>query len=395
MGDSQDNEFDALLAESSLGSTGARHLRDRTSASHARTVRRMADLRNQMVHGTGDASAEAAREVVQLLDALGYQGHERLPSQAFPGEPDAAALRLLAAHIAGSERSGAAQEARAGGTPTVMRVLLGKRLQDLREKAGLQYEQAALALDVTPATILRMETATATLKLPYVEKLLHTYGVTDSSDIEAFLSLCRDANQPGWWHRYHDVLPDWFSAFVSLEGEADTIRAYEPHYVPGLLQTDDYTRAVLRAGRPSASEQEVEHSVALHTERRRLLTRENPPLLWMVIGEAVLRRPTGGPAVMRAQIDRLIEACSLPHIRLQIMPFSSGPHPGMYGPFQIFRFQQPELPDIVYVESLTSATYFDDRADVATFLEALDQMSAQAPGANLTTAILEHARKEF
>jgi transcriptional regulator with XRE-family HTH domain len=283
----------------------------------------------------------------------------------------------------------------AGAAPTVLRVVLGKRLQDLRERAGLSYEQAAHALDVTHATIRRMEKAEVGLRLPYVEKLLQVYGIADPLEVERFLDLVKEANRPGWWHRFRDVLPDWFSAFVSLEGSAVLIRAYEPHYIPGLLQTDDYAHAVLRAGRPQASQAEIDRSVALRRERQALLTREEPPLLWVVMDETVLRRPIGGAGVMRAQISRLIEACDMPQIRLQVLPFSLGPHPAMYGPFHIFRFAQPELPDVAYVESLVGAIYLDERNDVSAFREALDRMSAQAPQATRTQEFLDARRKEL
>ncbi|MER7788846.1 helix-turn-helix transcriptional regulator [Streptomyces sp. NPDC097640] len=287
-------------------------------------------------------------------------------------------------------------DARAGGgAPTVLRVVLGKRLQDLREKSGLSYERAGRALDVTHATIRRMEKAEVGLKLPYVEKLLRTYGVTDPEEVEGFLSLAREANKPGWWHRFRDVLPEWFNTFVSLEGEANLIRAYEPHYVPGLLQTEDYARAVLRAGMPHAPESEIERNVALRMERQSLLTRENSPMLWVVMDETVLRRPIGGPDVMRDQITRLIDAATLSNIRLQIMPFDAGPHPAMYGPFHIFRFPIQELPDIAYTESLVSGSYYDQRDDVSAFLEALDRMCAQAAPAQTTQAILSGIRKEI
>jgi transcriptional regulator with XRE-family HTH domain len=286
-------------------------------------------------------------------------------------------------------------EARPPAAPTVLRVVLGKRLADLRERAGLGYEQAARTLDVTHATVRRMEKAEVGLKLPYVEKLLAVYGVTDPDEVEGFLTLVREANRPGWWHRYRDVLPEWFSAFVSLEGEAQVIRAYEPHYVPGLLQTEDYARAVLRAGSPHAPADAVDRALALRLERQALLTREAPPLLWVVIDETVLRRPIGGPDVMRAQVDRLVEACSMPHVRLQVMPFAAGPHPAMYGPFHIFRFEIQELPDMVCAESLVGAVYFDERDDVSTFLEALDRMCAQAAPAHSTEAFLGRVRKEI
>jgi transcriptional regulator with XRE-family HTH domain len=274
-------------------------------------------------------------------------------------------------------------------------VVLGRRLGDLRRRAGLTYERAAEALDVTHATIRRMERAEVGLKIPYVEKLLRTYGVTDQAEIDSFLSLAREANRPGWWHRYRDVLPDWFSAFVSLESESHVIRAYEPHYVPGLLQTGEYARAVLRAGMPHAREEEIERGVALRLERQRLLTREEPPLLWVVMDETVLRRPIGGTEVMRGQISRLIEACSMPTVRLQVMPFAAGPHPAMYGPFHIFRFPIPELPDVAYSESLVGAVYFDQRDDVSAFQEALDRMCAQAAPVQRTEAVLDGLRKEL
>ncbi|MEU2510812.1 helix-turn-helix domain-containing protein [Streptomyces syringium] len=286
-------------------------------------------------------------------------------------------------------------DARGVGAPTVLRVVLGKRLQDLREKAGLSFEEAGRALDVTHATVRRMEKAEVGLKIPYVEKLLGVYGVTDPVEVEGFLALTREANRPGWWHRFRDVLPEWFSAFVSLEGEANLIRAYEPHYIPGLLQTEQYARAVLRAGMPHAPDADIDRAVAVRRERQSLLTRDRAPLLWVVMDETVLRRPIGGPGVMREQITHLVEATALPNVRLQIMPFAAGPHPAMYGPFHIFRFPLPELPDIAYAENLVGASYFDQRDDVSAFLEALDRMCAQAAPAQTTEAFLGGIRKEI
>ncbi|MFB7897824.1 helix-turn-helix domain-containing protein [Streptomyces xiamenensis] len=274
-------------------------------------------------------------------------------------------------------------------------MVLGRRLQDLREEAGYTFEEAAAALDVTHATIRRMEKAQVGLKVPYVEKLLRIYGVTTTEEIDGFLNLAREANRPGWWHHYRDVLPEWFSAFVSLEAEADQIRAYEPHYVPGLLQTEAYAATVLRSGMPHAPASEIDRLVALRLARQDLLQRKQPPLLWVVIDETVLRRPFGGPNVLRAQISRLIEAVSAPHVRLQIMPFSAGPHPAMYGPFHLFRFPIPELPDVACAESLIGAAYFDQREDVSLFREALDRMCAQAAQVHRTEVILSRIRKEI
>ncbi|MBM9439689.1 helix-turn-helix domain-containing protein [Actinacidiphila bryophytorum] len=274
-------------------------------------------------------------------------------------------------------------------------MVLGKRLQDLREQAGISLEEAGRALDVTHATIRRMEKAEVGLKIPYVEKLLVTYGITSPEEISGFLALAREANRPGWWHSFRDVLPDWFSAFVSLEGEAAVIRAYEPAYVPGLLQTANYARATLRAGLPHAAPEEIDRLLTLRTERQALVTRTDAPLLWIVMDETVLRRPIGGRRVMREQMERLMEATELPNVRLQIMPFAAGPHPAMYGPFHIFRFQLNEIPDIAYAESLVGGVYFDERDDVSAFLEALDRMCAQAAPAQSTKAILDGMRKEI
>ncbi|MDT0305841.1 helix-turn-helix transcriptional regulator [Streptomyces sp. DSM 44917] len=283
-------------------------------------------------------------------------------------------------------------EARTG--PTVGQIVLGLRLRDLRERAGCSFADAAETLSVNSTTVRRMEKAEVGLKPLYVRALLARYGVP-ADEAESFLRLVEEANRPGWWHRFRDVLPDWFSLYVSLENEASLIRAYEPHCVPGLLQTRDYAAALLRTGFPSATEQEIERRVALRTQRQELLTRPRSPLLWAVIEEGVLRRRVGDPAVMRAQIDRLIEATTLPNVTLQVMPFSAGPHPGMFGPFQLFRFDIPELPDIIYAESLTGAVYLDERPDTVAFLEVLDRMGAQAAPVHTTEAILGAIRKEL
>ncbi|GAA3891580.1 helix-turn-helix domain-containing protein [Streptomyces sedi] len=283
-------------------------------------------------------------------------------------------------------------EARSG--PTVGQIVLGLRLKELRERARCSFADAAAALSVNSTTVRRMEKAEVGLKPLYVKALLERYGV-GAEESESFLRLVEEANRPGWWHGYRDVLPDWFSLYVSLEGEASLIRAYEPHCVPGLLQTAAYARTLLRTGFPGASDAELERRVALRMERQELLTRPRAPLLWAVIEEHVLRRRVGSQAAMLQQVDRLIEATQLPNVTLQIMPFSAGPHPGMFGPFQLFRFEIPELPDIIYAESLTGATYLDERPDTVAYLEVLDRMGTQAASAQDTEVILGEIRKEL
>ncbi|MBV7694201.1 helix-turn-helix transcriptional regulator [Streptomyces sp. TRM70350] len=281
--------------------------------------------------------------------------------------------------------------------PTVGQVVLGKRLQELREAAGLKREQAARVLRVAPATVRRMETAEVTLRIPYLQILLPAYGVPED-EVAAFVALAEEANQPGWWQRFSDVLPDWFSLFVSLEGAARLIRSYEPHFVPGLLQTEDYARAVLEAGTigQSGGQEMIERHVSLRMARQELLRRPNPPHLWVIMDETVVRRPVSTrPEVMGAQLDRLLEAAESDRVTLQVAEFARGPHPGTYAPFCLFRFAEPELPDMVFTEYLTGALYLDSRSEVSAHLEVLDHMTAHAASAQRTKKILRECRGNF
>ncbi|MFG2603031.1 helix-turn-helix domain-containing protein [Streptomyces sp. NPDC048514] len=280
--------------------------------------------------------------------------------------------------------------------PTVGQVVLGKRLQELREAAGLSRESAARVLRVASATVRRMEMAEVSLKIPYVQVLLSTYGVA-AEEAAAFVRLAEEANQPGWWQRYHDVLPDWFSLYVSLEGAARVIRSYEPHFVPGLLQTEDYARAVLEAGTIGQTEpRSVERHVSLRMERQRLLERHDPPHLWVIMDETVLRRPVSVRSeVLRDQLDRLLEYAERDRVTLQIAEFAAGPHPGTYAPFTLFRFAEPELPDMVFTEYLTGALYLDSRREVSAHLEVLDHMTARAASATRTKKLLREYREQL
>ncbi|MER6688687.1 helix-turn-helix domain-containing protein [Streptomyces minutiscleroticus] len=273
-------------------------------------------------------------------------------------------------------------------------MVLGKRLRHLRQQAGVSFEEASRAIEVTPLTVRRIEKAEVGLRIPYVRELLRVYGVP-AAEAEDFLSMAREANKPGWWYKYRDVLPEWFSAYVSLESEADAIRLYEPHYVPGLLQTHDYAAALLRAGFPHDSDEEIERRVALRLRRQDLLAGPGAPTVLAVLEEGVLRRPVGGAAVMRAQIDRLSEALGLPGVHIRIMRFAVGAHPGAFGPFHHFRFGFSELPDVVYLESLAGAVYIDRPADVVPYLDVMDRMSVQAEPADRTREILEELRAEL
>ncbi|MFI5880113.1 helix-turn-helix domain-containing protein [Streptomyces sp. NPDC051554] len=280
--------------------------------------------------------------------------------------------------------------------PTVGQVVLGRRLQELREAAGIKREEAAQVLRVAPATVRRMEMAEVALKVPYVQVLLTTYGVPED-ETDAFVALTEEANQPGWWQRFHDVLPEWFSLYVSLEGAAGLIRSYEPHFVPGLLQTEAYARAVMDAGTIGQTGPEtIERHVSLRMARQGLLERDNPPHLWVIMDETVLRRPVSiHGEVMREQLDKLLEFGERDRVTLQVAEFDNGPHPGTYAPFSLFRFTEPELPDMVFTEYLTGALYLDSRTEVSAHLEVLDHMTAHAASAQRTKKILRDYRETF
>jgi hypothetical protein len=279
-------------------------------------------------------------------------------------------------------------------SPTVLRMILGRQLQALREKAGLSYQEAAESIYASEWTLRRIEAGKGALKPLNIKSLLVTYGITDAREIDAFLTLARDAARPGWWHTYTDVLPDWFTVAVGLEESAALIRAYQPQVVPGLLQTEAYIRAITAASFPTEQEEESERRVALRLARQELLKRPAPPEYWVVLEEAVLRRPIGGPGVMRGQVEYLIECAARPNVTLQVLPFAAGWHPAMYGMFNLFRFPDDALPDVVYSEALTSAYYLNKPEETSKYTEALDRMAAMAATPDQTITILREILKE-
>ncbi|HEV8373410.1 MAG TPA: DUF5753 domain-containing protein, partial [Actinomycetota bacterium] len=189
-----------------------------------------------------------------------------------------------------------------------------------------------------------------------------------------------------------DILPQWFRAYVDLESAATLIRSYEGQLVPGLLQTEDYMRAVIRGARvgqaPEETEREVERRVRLRLTRQTLLTRPDAPMLWAVADEAALRRPVGGTEVMRVQLERLIDATKLPNVTLQVLPFGAGAHPAMVGAFSILRFPDEELPDAVYLEHLTSALYLNKREEVDQYLHVMENVCVRSAPPDNTVEIL-------
>jgi transcriptional regulator with XRE-family HTH domain len=264
------------------------------------------------------------------------------------------------------------------GGPTVLRIVLGTQLRRLRESRGITREAAGDAIRASHAKISRLELGRVGYKERDVSDLLTLYGVLDPERRAEFLELAHQANTPGWWHKYGDVLPNWFEMHIGLEEAASIIRTYEVQFVPGLLQTPDYARAVTRLGHPQASAEEIERRVDLRIRRQQLLTRPEAPKLWAVVDEAALRRPLGGTAAMRHQLEHLIEANERPNVTVQVAPFRIGGLAAAGGPITILRFTDPDLPDVVYLEQLTSALYLDKRDDVDLYMAVMDRLVVEA-----------------
>jgi transcriptional regulator with XRE-family HTH domain len=262
--------------------------------------------------------------------------------------------------------------------PTALRMILGSQLRRLRETAGVTPDQAGYEIRASRSKISRLEHGRVSFKERDVADLLTLYGIADEQVRARMLSLAQQANNPGWWSKYGDLLPDWFEGYLGMEGAASVIRTFELQFIHGLFQTEDYARAVTLLGHKAASAEEIERRVSLRLKRQDVFTNPDPPRVWSVMDEAALRRPVGGRAVMRAQLEHLAEVASLPRVTVQVIPFSRGGHAAAGGSFTILRFAEHELPDIVYIEQLTSALYLDDRADVEHYMEVMNVLSAQA-----------------
>ena len=281
-----------------------------------------------------------------------------------------------------------------GSSPTALRIALGTQLRQLRQASGISPEAAGEAIRASYAKISRIELGRVGLKQRDVIDLLRLYGVTDDREIEAFRKLARRSNTPGWWRQYGDLTPSWFELFLGLEQAATVIYSFEVQFVPGLLQTEDYARAVTLLGRLAGSAEEVDRRVYLRMTRQKLLTQPGAPKLWAVIDESALRRVLDSRFVMRAQLQHLIELCEVPNITLQLLPFSNGGHAAAGGPFTILRFAEIDVPDIVYLEQLTSSLYLDRRQDVESYLAVMDRLAVQAERPDRTPKLLRHIMKD-
>ncbi|MBF6277892.1 MULTISPECIES: helix-turn-helix transcriptional regulator [Nocardia] len=259
--------------------------------------------------------------------------------------------------------------------PTALRIAVGGQLRKLREAAGITREAAGEHIRGSHAKISRLELGRTGFKERDVRDLLTLYGVDNAEEREMFLDLVSRANQPGWWHSYNDLLPQWFETYLGLEHASKSIRTFEGQLVPGLLQTEEYTRSVVALGHENA---EAARRVELRKKRQEILDRPGAPTLWAVLDEAVLHRPIGGEQVLRAQLKHLVEVSMKPNVTIQVLPYAAGGHAAAGSSFTMLRFAEPELPDIVYLEQLTSALYLDRQQDLELYRQVMDRLSVQA-----------------
>lgn len=260
-------------------------------------------------------------------------------------------------------------------SPTVRRRRLGIELRRLRETAGLMIEDVATHLECSSSKVSRIETGKAIPRVRDVRDMLELYDVTDTQS-DLLLTIVREAQQKGWWTDYEDVLPAAFETYVGLEAEASSLRTFQ-HHVHGLLQTEEYARAMLRGAHLSDSDG-VERLVALRMRRQDMLTKPTPIELWAVIDEAALHRRMGGADVMRGQLRHLVEMAELPNVTLQVLPFAKGAHAGVIGAFTLIEFPDQTDNDVVYVDSPAGNIYLEKDKDLRRYTLVFDHLRAAA-----------------
>ncbi|MEV4557563.1 helix-turn-helix transcriptional regulator [Kitasatospora sp. NPDC049285] len=282
-----------------------------------------------------------------------------------------------------------------GSGATARRIQLGAQLRRLREARGVTREDAGYSIRASESKISRMELGRVGFKQRDVADLLTLYGVQDEESRAALLGLVGETNAPAWWHGYGDVIPQWFQTYLNLEDAANLVRSYEVQFVPGLLQTPEYVHAVMRAGSPGVPEEEIERRAAVRLRRQvRFLAEGTTARLELIVDETALRRPRGGPEVMRGQLARLAELSLRETISLRVLPLGMGALAADSGAFTVLAFPEPDLSDVVYVEQFTTAMYLDKAVEVAEYNAALEKVSAAALSEEETRALLAEILQE-
>ena len=262
-------------------------------------------------------------------------------------------------------------------TPTVRLRRLAAELRTLRTSSGLTRDAVVERTGINVATLYRIEHARVRPQTRTLRTLLDLYGADEQQQAD-LVALLRDARQRGWLHAYQSELPEQYTTYIGFEGEARSVWNYESLFIPGLLQTEDYARAVIRAVLPWASRDEVERRVEVRMERQDVLHNDNPLELWVIMDEAALRRQVGGHAVMHAQLGHLVEAADLPNVTFQVIPFDVGAHAGMPGSFVFMQFGEAAIPDVVYFDSMAGDLFLEADADVRRYRLVFEHLRAVA-----------------
>ena len=262
-------------------------------------------------------------------------------------------------------------------TPTVRHRRLAAELRRLRESAGLTQEDVSERTGKDRSTLYRLENAQQRPQRSTLIQLLDLYG-TGPQQRADLLALLREASQRGWMQPHRSDLPEIYSDYISFESEARSVSNYESLFIPGLLQTEDYTRAVIRGILPHASTAQVDSRVTARMERQALLTADNPPQLWAIMDEAAARRIVGGPAVMREQLARLRDMAALPNVTVQVIPYDAGAHPGMPGSFIVLEFPDPADQSLVYIDSMAGDLFLEDDREIRRYILMFEHLRAAA-----------------
>ena len=279
-------------------------------------------------------------------------------------------------------------------SPTFRRRLLARELRKLRNERGLTNAQVADGMDVRQPWISRIETGVRGIQVKDLKRLLDLYGVEPGDYRDKLVSLAREARQRGWWHAYRDVLPPRYAEYIGLETEADEICNFEPLSVPGLLQTEDYARAMIAGGLGEMTESEVERRVEVRVARQSIMTKSPPPRLWFIIDEAALRREVGGGPVMRAQLLHILDQAKLPRVKVQVLPLTAGAHPGTAGSFAVIRFAQATDP-VPYIETIAGDLYLERPEEIKTCSLAWSFLTAKAIGPDESLALIAKVAEEY
>ncbi|MER6817694.1 helix-turn-helix transcriptional regulator [Spirillospora sp. NPDC000708] len=264
-----------------------------------------------------------------------------------------------------------------GHSPTLRARRLALELINRREAVGMTREEVTRRLEWSSSTLFRIETGRTKPQPRSVRELLDLYGVSEAEK-EGLIQLAREARQPGWWHSFRDVLPNPYEVFIGLEAGAETIRAFEPLVIPGLLQTPEYARGMIRGGPQELDPEEIDRRVQVRVARQQILARADRPRLWVVLDEAALHRTVGGEETMRKQLAHLVEMSEQGKTTIQVVPFKAGAHAGTSGPFVILGFDQPTDPSVVYLETIPEGVYLEGASDVAAYILAFDRLLAAA-----------------